>query len=431
MIRRAARIIAAVDPQGPLRIRGRSPARACVFVFLLAFGVRWALLASPMVPLGYVMPETRSELGRVARTLALEGRYADPYLVPTGPTAHPVPLATGLLALIYRLFGLTLTAGFVRCFLCIAAYSAMYAMLPWVADRCGLGGTAGLLGGAAGALYPLRSSGEALGWSVAEPCAAILLGLTMGALARRWSDPRPQLRAAFAVGVGFGVAFHFAPALLLVLLGYLGFELVWRRVGAAWRAVGVTVLGAALACAPWAWRNWSAFGETFFIRSNFGLELRLANHGGADADIEVLDAREGDAMRHPGCNREEAEKVREWGEMEYMRRARGEAFAWIGAHPGEFARLTAARFVHYWLGPVRRPLAAVPFSLVTVLALLGLRRAWRTLTVAQRALLLVPLATFPLVYYTVVYMANYPVPVAWILLILGGAEVRGWFARQE
>jgi len=422
-------MIAAVDPQGPLRIRGRSPARACLFVFLLAFGVRWALLASPMIPREYVMPETRSELGRVARTLALEGRYADPYLVPTGPTAHPVPLATGLLALIYRLFGLTLTAGFVRCFLCIAAYSAMYAMMPWVGRRCGLGRTAGLIGGTAGALFPLRSSGEVLGWSVAEPCAAILLGLTMGALARRWSDPRPQLRTAFAVGVGFGVAFHFAPALLLVLLGYMAWELVRRRDRGAVVAVAVILLGAALVCGPWAWRNWSVFGEAFFIRSNFGLELRLANHDGADADVEVLDAREGDAMPHPGCNLVEAEKVRELGEMEYMRQARREAFGWILAHPGEFARLTAARFVHFWFGPVRRPLAAVPFLLVTVLALLGLRRAWRTLTVSQRAVLLVPLAAFPLVYYAVVYMPNYPAPVAWILLMLAGAEVRGWFDR--
>jgi len=421
-------MIGAVEPQKPLAGR-RPPARAFALVFLLSFAVRSAFLASPMIPRRYVMPETQSELGRVASTLALTGRYADPYLLPTGPTAHPVPLATGLVALIYRLFGFTLTAGFVRCFVSIAAYSLMYSMMPWVAGRCGMGATAGLIGGTAGALFPLWSAGEVVGWSAAEPCAAILLGMVMGALARRWSVPGRQLPVAFAVGVGFGVAFHFAPALLLVMLGYLVFELLWRRDRPRWNGAAVLLLGAALACAPWAWRNWSVFGEPFFVRSNFGLELRLANHDGADADIDVLDAREGHAMRHPGCNREEAEKLRDLGEMEYMRRARHDAFSWIRSHPGDFARLTVARVIHFWFGPVRRPLDAAPFALLTVLALLGIRRTWPTLTAPQRAVLLVPLATFPLVYYVVVYMSNYTVPVAWILFLFAGAEVRRWFVR--
>jgi hypothetical protein len=38
----------------------------------------------------------------------------------------------------------------------------------------------------------------------------------------------------------------------------------------------------------------------FFIRSNLGLELRMGNHDGAVADIEVMDAREANSMRHPG-----------------------------------------------------------------------------------------------------------------------------------
>ncbi len=58
-----------------------------------------------------------------------------------------------------------------------------------------------------------------------------------------------------------------------------------------------------------------------FIRSNFGLELRIANHPGADADIEVTYARNG-TLRHPSENLEEARQVRELGEVEYNRRAR-------------------------------------------------------------------------------------------------------------
>ena len=64
------------------------------------------------------------------------------------------------------------------------------------------------------------------------------------------------------------------------------------------RLLACLALGAIVACIPWAWRNYKAFHEFLFIRSNFGLELRLANHDGADADIDVTVAREPD-FRHP------------------------------------------------------------------------------------------------------------------------------------
>ena len=133
------------------------------------------------------------------------------------------------------------------------------------------------------------------------------------------------------------------------------------------------VVGAILACVPWTWRNYTALRGFFFIRSNFGLELRIANHPGADADIEVTYARQG-TIRHPSENLEEARLVRDLGEAEYMRRARNEAMEWIRTHPGEFLRLTLMRFVHFWCGPLRLPWLAALFTTLTVLALLGLRR---------------------------------------------------------
>jgi hypothetical protein len=84
-----------------------------------------------------------------------------------------------MITLIYHLFGTTLTAGYVRCFLAIASYSAMYAMIPWFAGRVGVGKPAGVLGGIAGALIPQQSLGEVIGWSASEPLAAIALGLLL------------------------------------------------------------------------------------------------------------------------------------------------------------------------------------------------------------------------------------------------------------
>jgi hypothetical protein len=213
-------------------------------------------------------------------------------------------------------------------------------------------------------------------------------------------------------------------------LGYLIFEVWWERDRRKWFLCTSVVAGAILACAPWTWRNYTAFHELLFIRGNLGLELRIANHPGADADGDVTHARQG-TVRHPGENLEEARLVRDLGEAEYMGRARSEAIEWIRSHPSEFLRLTLMRVVHFWCGPLRLPWLAALTSAVTVLALLGLRRILPALDASGRAALLIPLATFPLVYYIVSYQAHYPAPLAWLLLLLASYEVQGWIFRED
>jgi hypothetical protein len=84
-------------------------------------------------------------------------------MIPTGPTAHPTPVYTGLLGLIYFLFGVTRSAEYMRAIFGIASFSIQNTMLPWLGGRPGLGRKAGLVAGVAGALIPLRGSGE-------QPC---------------------------------------------------------------------------------------------------------------------------------------------------------------------------------------------------------------------------------------------------------------------
>jgi hypothetical protein len=99
--------------------------RTFVLIFVLSFVVRGAVLASGLPPSDFFRP--RGENGRVAFSLARRGQFADPYMVPTGPTAHPTPVYAGMLGLIYRQFGVTPTANHVRGLLAIAAFSALYA----------------------------------------------------------------------------------------------------------------------------------------------------------------------------------------------------------------------------------------------------------------------------------------------------------------
>ncbi|MDH3746409.1 MAG: hypothetical protein OES47_15025, partial [Acidobacteriota bacterium] len=184
----------------------------------------------------------------------------------------------------------------------------------------------------------------------------------------------------------------------------------------------------ALACTPWAWRNYRALDGVFFVRSNFGLELRMGNHPGAFGAMEVMDAR--NEHRHPRTHVEEARRVQEIGEVPYMRQAREEAVAWIQANPIAFLRLTISRVIHFWFGPLHRPLEALRITLVLALAVLGMRRVLPRQSVPERAAMLIPLFTFPLVYYVVAYMVRYTLPLFWILSLFAGAEVWSWRRRE-
>ena len=415
-----------VTPGAAARIFG-SPVRTFILIFLLSAAVRAALLAvwvsnhADFYRLG-------GEIGRVTLSLLRTGQFADPYMIPTGPTAHPTPLSPALLALIYHSFGITATAGYVRALVGISSHSLLYALLPWFARRLGLGTPAGIFAGVACALIPMQGLGEAVGLG-ATAHASLAFALMTVAFLHRWTADRPSAAGSLLLGLACGAAFHVLPPLLLVLLGNLIFELWWKRGRRQWLLSACVAAGAILACVPWTWRNYTALHGFFFIRSNFGLEFRIANQPGADADIEVSLARAG-TIRHPSENLEEARQVRELGEAEYNRRAMNEALVWIRTHPAEFWRLTAMRFLHFWCGQLRYPWLAGLFTAVTLFAVLGLRRTLPALDAPRRAALLIPLATFPLVYYIVSYVAHYPAPLAWMLLLLAGAEVRHWSGRK-
>jgi hypothetical protein len=106
-----------------------------------------------------------------------------------------------------------------------------------------------------------------------------------------------------------------------------------------------------------------------------------------------------------------------------MRAAGREATDWIRSHPAAFARLTGLRGAQFWLGPIDGRPIAIATTLVTLLAAVG---AWRVLPAMngpRRAALLIPLATYPLVYHVVGYEARYRQPLDGLLLLLAAAAL--------
>jgi 4-amino-4-deoxy-L-arabinose transferase-like glycosyltransferase len=378
----------------------RSLWAASAAIFILALGIRVFFLSK--IPQQYVVPHTQWEMQAVAYSLAERCEFADPYVLPTGPTAHLPPVMPVLTALIWKLFGMGLVAGYAAFLFRMATYAALYSMLPRLAGRLGVGHGAGVLAGVVGALWALwPGHGEAL--------TGIALALLLVAFLRRWTVGLGPPIWSLVLGLAAGAAFHLQPALLPVVLGCLAFELWWSPNRQKWARSAVLVAGMVLACIPWGWRNYATFHEVFFIRSNIGLELRMGNHEGAAAAMDVMDARE--EFLHPRTHVSEARLVQELGEVPYMRRAGREAFTWIAKHPGSFAQLTAERVLLFWAGPLYDPVLGLSTILLTLLAVLGAIRILPALAAPQRAALLIPLVTYPLIYYVVAYMPRYRVPV--------------------
>ena len=389
--------------------------RSFVVIFLLSFAIRVNQLNQ--IPSRYLIPDASWELGAIAISLMESGQFANPYIIPTGPTAHLPPIYPFIFSVIYRWFGLGYTAGYVSGLFIIATGSLLYAMLPWFSDKFGLGSQSGFIGGLAGALL-VEWPGHG------EYPTGIVLGILLVAFLRRWTKNSISWMGSFLLGLAVGVAFHLQPALLPVVLGCMAFELWWRRNHRRWAFVGVLALGVVIACVPWGWRNYTTFNALFFIRSNLGLELRLGNHEGAAATMEVMDAQQ--EHRHPRVHFTEVRKLQEVGEIEYMRQAGYEALEWIRTNPGDFFLLTLQRFANLWAGPLHRPKAAAGVFALTILAFWGAWRTFPSLTIPQRAAILIPLATYPIIYYFVAYMPRYRVPIDWILFILAGAAVGDW-----
>jgi hypothetical protein len=132
----------------------RSPLRAFVLIFLLGFSIRAYVLST--VPERRIHPHDLTEDAAIATSLIERGKFADPYVIPTGPTAHLPPLVPGILALIWRVFGRGLVGGYAAYLLSITAFSALYALLPWFGGKLGVGREAGVLAGIVGALFAMR-----------------------------------------------------------------------------------------------------------------------------------------------------------------------------------------------------------------------------------------------------------------------------------
>lgn len=370
-----------------------------------------------------------SEMANVARSLATGQGFSSPFGIPTGPTAIVAPVYPGLLAAIFRIFGVDTEASAVASLTLNSLFSALTCLPIFFLARDSLSQRVAIATGWVWAFFP-NAMFVPVNWLWETSLATLLLGVLV-LLAMRL-EKSPRMSGWLAFGALWSLLALTSPALLAALpfvAAWLGYRL--RRRGARWLWPAAASALVFLVCVtPWFARNGRAFSRFIPFRSGFGLELRVGN------SLETGVIWRG--WLHPHENPAEARRYQQMGEVAYMAEKRREALAFIAAHPGTFAWLTAKRIAYIWTsiwdlspGYLRaNPLDAVNIPIttsLTILALVGLRLAFRERNPAAWLFALTILAV-PLVYYFTHVNIRYRHPLDPFLVILAALAVTRPFA---
>jgi 4-amino-4-deoxy-L-arabinose transferase-like glycosyltransferase len=344
-------------------------------------------------PFGY-------EVGRIARAIATGRGFSDPLFSETGPTAWMTPVYPGLVAGVFKLFGIYTKTSAVVLLSLNSLFSAMTCLPIFFMARQSFGPRVALWASWIWVVFPYAIySSAALIW---ETCLTTLL-LSLLFLATLRLERSPGLGPWAGFGLLWGLTALTDPVVLSVF-PFLG---GWacrglRRRGRPWGLQAVVATLALMAVVtPWFVRNYRTFHRFIPFRDAFGLVLWVGNNG--DTFHWDVDSA------HPSTSQAELDEYYRLGELRYMARKRSQALDFISSHPGWFARTTLRRILFTWTGfwsLGRRYLAEEPFdppnivlcTALTLLALAGLRYAFRESRAAAMPYAWV-LLIFPAVYY--------------------------------
>jgi hypothetical protein len=382
-------------------------------IFFLSFTIRVSLLIRHRDDIDAVGEEPR-----IAYALISKGQFADPYVVPTGPTAHSTPFFPVLLAGIYKVLGTGFAGQVGRCLLIITGYSLLFALYPTFASAFGFPFQSGLFAGFISALLPLRRSAEVFrGWE--ETWAAMALALLLFLTLKRYKSPTRGPMSAVGLGACWGAALYINFALSAVLVGLLFVELLSHRTLRVLRDACITLIAVVVVISPWVLRNHTQLHGWTLMRSNLGLEIGFGNHEHAYPSAELI-AESPASFRHPGQSVQEAMLVRDLGEINYNRRDLHAALMWMRGNPGTFIWLSIERFLFFWLGPLNHAYESIVISSYTLLGLAGVAFIRTRVGEIQFRMWCTVLVFYPLMYYCVAFAHRYRVPIDWMIWLPAG-----------
>lgn len=347
------------------------------------------------------------EMGRIGRALAEGHGFSNPFDIQTGPTAWEPPLYPFLISGVFRLFGVYSHASAFVLLTINSIFSALTAIpIFLIAKRCFSEKVA------VGSAWTWVVIPYVIYWCthwVWETSLSALLVATIFWLALTMEE-KDGLRPWLELGLLWGIAALNSPV-LLAFLPVSGLWAWYHRAKRGKRSLAGVVLASVLffACiTPWLVRNYQAFGQFVFLRSNFGAELRMGNGPWADGTWMFY--------LHPTQNVYALGQYRRMGEIAYVAERKRQALEWIKQDPARFLWVSFKKFVYYWAGTPkisRFPPPEVKNSLFlasSVLCFWGLARALRRRR--QGAWLFFWLIlSYPAVYYIVFPHARYRHPI--------------------
>lgn len=391
-----------------------------IILFLLTLGIVTRFAALFLLHIHPIIEY--AELEKIARSLATTGVFGNPYSIPTGPSAHHAPIYPALLSLIFRALGYGTKAAYAMAAMNIFFGALHFALVPVLTDVARIHRFVGVTAAFLGELLPYRIMREIRWETTLSALFVIILAI---ATVSWWQHRDFSAKRSFLVGVLWGLALLCCPVLLpvffLVMLFYAAYAK--RAMYPNWlTAIALATVGMVLAVAPWMVRNYREMGAFVFVRSNLGLELDLANNSEAHPlfadNITIGYPNNYYHIHHPWSNVQEAERLKEMGEVNFHRECGKRAVAWIRSHPRDFARLTFERAVFFWFTPPRtQAFKAILLMPLTILAAWGLWIALHRHTPLGLLLLAIWIA-YPAIYYIVQADARYRYPVDWSFILL-------------
>jgi hypothetical protein len=344
------------------------------------------------------------ETGRVARSLAQGQGFSSPLYDASGPTAWLTPLFPGLLAGVFKVFGIYSNASALVMLFLDCLFSALTGIPVFLLALRSFGLRTAKWAGWLWAFFPYGVYFPAE--RIWETWLATLL-LCLILLLAFHLESSARLGDWAGYGLLWGVAALNSPVALSVLpflSGWICYRRYRKRLSWFPPAVLSAVVFIAIV-APWLVRTYGTFHQFVPFRDTLGLELYVGNNG----DTSHWHPNQAG----PWHNDAEYAEYMNLGELAYMANKKHQAMEFISGHPVEFSWLTVRRIVYLWTGfwsfnreYLRQEpldLANIPVSTTfTVLAFFGLYRAFR-----EKAFGVVPY-TIVLLFFPVVYYVTHP-----------------------
>ena len=233
-------------------------------------------------------------------------------------------------------------------------------------------------------------------------------------------------RPTIGRSLGLGVLMGFAALVNPIVIGSYPFFLFWiylhakadRR--AMVKSITTILLMLGLSITPWLIRNYMAFGQFIFIKSNFGHELFRGNNLYATGHFTK-------GSHFDALTKAERDYLASTDEISFNRFLLHKAINFIKTHPGRFVQLTTIRFTSYWTNMMQSLRLKKGIVQALYYVFLALSAAGVLLTDWKRSdiqLILLALISLPLPYYfTVVGLFRYRYPLEPLLLIFSGYTI--------